>query len=237
MKALEITVRPYQVRRFLLTTISVLAVMHIAQLCIYFYIDDPDTFDFIQLLDFDYEGNLPSFYSALALLYCAQQLFWIAKFHSRERDAFIVHWYGLSGIFAFLAVDEASALHEEVGDLVESLALFDAEGFLYFAWVVPYGLLLIVFLLSYLKFLLHLPKNTRQSFLMTGSLFIAGAVGIETLSAQEADVNGTLTIWYSTLYTLEELFEMVAIALFAHSLLIYQASKHITLERNVRSHS
>lgn len=235
MNPIELKIRPAQVRRFMLTIISILTLLHVSQLCVYFYINDADEFDFIQLFDFDYEGNLPSFYSALALLYCAIQLWFIAKFEAQKNSTFRCHWFGLSGIFGFLALDEATALHEEVGDFVETLGIFEAEGFLYFAWVVPYGLLMIVFLLSYFKFVLHLPLVTKFNFILSGALFVLGAVGIETFSAKEADMNGTTTITYSILYTLEELFEMIAIVIFAHSLLMYQDKKNILIQRTIQT--
>lgn len=218
----------------MLSIIFVLTVLHVGQLCAYFYINDSDEFDFIQLFDFDYEGNLPSFYSALAISYCAMQLWLITKFESKNNSPYKRHWLGLTLIFGFLAVDEATALHEELGDFVESLALFDAEGFLYFAWVVPYSILMIIFLLSYFKFLIHLPKTTRVRFLFSGILFVSGAVGLETISAKEANLNGTSTILYSVLYTFEELFEMIAIVIFVHSLLLYQGAQKMLISRQIK---
>lgn len=205
----------------MLGIITVLLIMHITQIVIYFYIGNPDKFGFVHLLDFDYEGNLPSIYSSLAIFFCAILLWIISRNTSRNCGKFAKHWVGLAVIFTFLGLDEATALHEEVGDLVEASQLFEATGFLYFAWVVPYGLLLIVFCLSYVKFVLSLPNVFKLQFVVAGSLFVTGAVGLETISAKEADLNGAETIYYSILYTLEELCEMIAIVLFAHALLQY----------------
>ena len=54
-----------------------------------------------------------------------------------------------------------------------------------------------------------------------GRVFVGGAVGIEVFSAYEADLRGSETIMYSVLYTLEELCEMVGIALFCYALMRY----------------
>jgi hypothetical protein len=201
--------------------IALLSCMHIAQLCTYFYIGDPDVFDFIEAVDFDYEANLPSLYSSLAILLCATLLWLIWLYKKSEKLPFRHHWLGLAMIFTFLGADEAIAIHEELGDFIESLALFEAKGVLYFAWVVPYGLLLAIFAASYLKFVLALPKETMVQFILAGSIFITGAIGIEIISATEADMNGTETIKYSVLYTLEELCEMLGIVLFCRGLLHY----------------
>ena len=60
-----------------------------------------------------------------------------------------------------------------------------------------------------------------RTFVIAGSLFIGGAVGIEIVSAREADLHGSDTVYYSVLYTLEELCEMVAIVIFSYGLLRY----------------
>ena len=192
-----------------------------SQLTAYYTIADTDQFDFIELIDFDYEGNLPSFYSAITILLAAFLLAIIAHKKALEKLPYRYHWFLLSVIFFALSLDEALGLHEELGDFVESMQIFEAKGFLYFAWVVPYGLLLIVFLFTYFKFIFSLPKTTMLKFVSAGTLFVFGALGLETISAKEADLNGSTTMLYSTLYTLEELCEMLGIILFIHALLEY----------------
>jgi hypothetical protein len=205
--------------------IILLSVMHIAQLIAYFYIGDKEIFDFIQLVDFDYEANLPSLYSSLAILFCAALLWVIALQQNRLCMPFKFHWFGLAIIFTFLGVDEAVGFHEEVGDFIEGLELFEATGVLYFAWVVPYGFLLFLFAISYIKFVFLLPDFIKIKFIIAGLMFIGGAVGLEIISATEADLHGTETIKYSVLYTIEELCEMFAILLFCDTLLKYIAKE------------
>ena len=218
---MELTLNPKRVILIMLSIITLLTIMHIGQLVIYFQVGDPETFDFIKMIDFDYEANFPSFYSSSALLFCAALLWLIGLHKLRTIEQFRYHWIGLAAIFTFLAMDEAIALHEDLGDFVEALQLFDASGFLYFAWVAPYGILLILFAATYLKFVFTLPRQTMVTFICAGTLFIGGAVGIEIFSAREADANGTETILYSILYTVEEVFEMVGIAIFCFGILRY----------------
>ena len=230
---MEFSINPKSISKLMLGIILVLSVLHITQLIIYFLVGDADVFDFVKLVDFDYEANLPSLYSSLAILYCATLLWMISLQKKREQTAFKYHWFGLAIIFTFLGVDEAVALHEEIGDFVEAQDWFEAAGYLYFAWVVPYGLLLIVFLLSYLKFVFSLPKSIMLKFIFSGILFISGAVGLEILSAHEADLHGTETILYSFLYTVEELCEMISMVIFSHALLQYIGSKNKPIVFNI----
>jgi len=209
----------------MLGLIAVLAVMHIAQLVIYFQVGDPDKFDFIQMVDFDYETNFPSLYSSLAIFFCSSLLWFVRYYHKQSDLKYHFHWLGLAVIFTFLGFDEALGLHEELGDLVEEQHWFKAEGLLYFAWVVPYSILFLIFSLSYLKFVFSLPRQIMLRFISAGVLFITGAVGFEIVSAKEADLNGSETIYYSVLYTIEELCEMVAMVIFSNGLLHYIRSE------------
>jgi hypothetical protein len=222
---LEFRLNPRRIAAGMLIVIALLAAMHVAQLCVYYYVGDPDVFDFLELIDFDYEANLPSLYSSLAILFCAVLLWLIAVDKKASGEAYRYHWLGLAVIFTFLGVDEAISLHEEIGDLVEAVAWFEAAGYLFFAWVVPYGMLLVVFAVIYFKFVLSLPRKTMLMFVVAGCLFIFGAVGIEIISAREADLHGSETVYYSVLYTLEELCEMIAIVLFSNGLLRYMEAE------------
>jgi hypothetical protein len=68
--------------------------------------------------------------------------------------------------------------------------LLNATGFLYFTWIVPFGFLVAIFLLSYSKFLFHLPVSTRKLFVAACALYIGGAIGMEMLGGYLADTTG-----------------------------------------------
>lgn len=222
---MHFTLAPKAVLKTLLWIIFVLAVLHIAQFSLIFIINDFDVFEGVRMFDFDYEKNFPSLYSALAILFCAMILSCISVFKRREDAPFKNHWFFLAIIFVYLGCDEALALHEEVGDLVEDYGLVKAEGFLFFAWVVPYAILMLLFALSYMRFVFALPRKTMLLFIASGTLFLSGAFGFEIFSARQADIEGFDTIGYYVLYTLEELCEMIGIALFCYALLDYLQSE------------
>ena len=218
---MKLSLIPKRVAQVMLSIIALLTIMHVTQLVIFFQIGNPDIFDFIKFIDFDYEANLPSFYSSTSILFCSVLLWVIGLQKKQEQAIFRHHWLGLAVIFTFLSMDEAISLHESIGNFAEDQQWVNAEGFLYFAWVAPYGILLTIFSVSYLKFVFSLPRQTMMLFIGSGALFISGAVGIEIISAQEADINGTETILYSALYTVEELCEMLGIVIFCYALLRY----------------
>ena len=224
---MEIRINPKRTSAILLTIIAVLAALHIGQLVAYYVIADPERFDFIEFIDLDYEGNLPALYSTFAIILCSGVLFVIAHAKKITRQSFAFHWQILAWIFLYLSLDEGLALHEEIGDLMEEY--ITASGYLYFPWVIPYTGLVALLAVFYFRFLLHLPRPTMLRFIIAAGLFLTGAVGVEILSAREADIYGTTTITYSVLYTIEELCEMVAMVIFLQALLEYYAREFGTL--------
>lgn len=218
---MDFSIRPKTVLITMLCIIACLAALHIAQLFIYYYIDDPDIFDFVEIIDFDYEANLPSYYSSAALMFASLLLWIIGRHEFNANTPFKNHWIGLAIIFMLLSVDEAISLHEDIGDLFEDKEWVAAKGFLFFAWVVPYGVLMIFFAASYFRFVMALPSQTKWLFVCAGLMFVSGAMGVEVISAREADMHGSGTILYSALYTVEELLEMSAIAIFCYASLQY----------------
>jgi hypothetical protein len=173
----------------------------------------------VRLAWFDGEGNIPAWYSASLLLLCSVLLAAIACAERERRGGHIVHWLVLSLIFAFLSLDETAQLHElSIRPLQD---LFGATGFLHYAWIIPAGLCVALFLSAYLSFLAKLPARTRRLFLTAGAIFVGGAIGIEALSGNQASLHGEENLTYHLIITLEELFEMAGLVLFIYALLDY----------------
>ncbi len=148
------------------------------------YLNHDYVFGLISLFDFDKEKNIPTFFSSIMMIVCSVLLFLIAINNKKEKSSFIP-WIGISLIFLFLSIDEISMIHEKL--IVPTREAFGTSGFLYYAWLIPYGVALIVFILAYTKFLLGLPKNIMLLFLLSGFIFVTGVVGFEMLGGNQAD--------------------------------------------------
>lgn len=165
----------------------------------------------------DGEMNIPAFYSASALLFCSIILSFITYIKKNRHDSYTLYWGGLSFIFAFLSFDEIASLHEHmVGPVRTALG---TSGFLYFAWVIPAGIGVLIFLLVFLKFITNLNANTRNLFLIAGATFIAGAIGCELVGGYIVSVYTKESIFYIFEVTLEELLEQLGVAIFIYGLL------------------
>ena len=114
------------------------------------YFDNKYVYCLVTLFDFDYECNIPTLYSSIALIISSALLFLIALNCKKKKSSYIP-WLGLSLIFLFLSIDEINSIHEKL--TVPFREMLGASGFLYFTWVIPYGLALAVFIIVYSKFL------------------------------------------------------------------------------------
>lgn len=213
---------PYKVFKILISIISILLVANIAGLVSKFYFGHGRLHGLIPLFDFNRESNIPTMYSSIALIIAGVLLMVIAMAHRKKNDAHI-HWAVLSLIFFFLSVDEFASIHEMLIDPVRGA--LGTSGVLYFSWVVPYAIILLLLAGSYINFLIRLPRKIMYLFLVSGTLYVGGAMGVELFEGAYAELHGFETLTFALFYTVEELLEMVGIAVFIYSLLLYITSQ------------
>lgn len=215
----NLVIRPDQILRFFLSVIGLLLIANLAGVIAKHYMDFPHIKSFVRMVDFDTEMNIATLYSSCAMLIAALGLYLIGHTHFKREEKSLP-WFGLSLIFVYLAIDETSAFHEMfVTPVREAMG---ATGIFYFAWVIPYGLLVFVVAITYMKFYLGLPGNIRKIFFWAATLFFSGALGFELVGGALADSIGTDTLIYSLSYTCEETLEMLGIAT-----LLYGISKYL----------
>jgi hypothetical protein len=185
-----------------------------------------------KFFNLDYEGTFPSFYSAILLLLSAFLLFLIST--QRKIISYHTHWKVLGFILLFLCLDEATSIHEEfIGEvqvrLFDQGGFSDLNGFLYFGWVIPYGLLMAGVGLYFLKFLLSLPSQIRNLFILAGCIYISGALGCELMEGYYKKNNPSDTIMMGLYISIEETLEMSGSSIFVYALLHYVTSLNIKI--------
>jgi len=175
-----------------------------------------------RLFNINMESSIPTWYVVSLLFSAAILVAVIAYTKWVNHDRYVKHWGVLSLIFLYLSIDEAAAIHEKLTIPLQDA--FNATGFLYFAWViigVPFALIVGV---VYFKFLLHLPKSTRNQVVLAAALYIGGAVVIESISANKWYLDGGTSLQYTAIGTVEEFFEMSGAIVFIYAMLNYFAS-------------
>jgi len=167
------------------------------------------------------DGNIPTYYSSLALLFCSLLLLFIAVVRHDAQKIRPGYWFGLAAIFLFLSIDEMLMVHEK---LIEPMkALLNVSGIFNYAWVIPYGFGLLAFSAIYFRFLFRLPARTAIFFAIAGTIFVSGAIGLEMIGGWSKELHGTASITYVLIQSVEEIFEIVGIIIFIFALSDYIA--------------
>jgi len=206
---MKIILHTKQIITFLSLVAILLILANIIMLFIYFSVNNPDQFDFVQMVDLDQEANLPTLFSSILLLIAGFLFYLLAQVAKEKTKEQYKYWLGLSFVFVFLGFDESATIHETLGDYTEKFV--DTGGYLHYPWVLSYGLLLVILGFLYLRFFLRMEKKIFRSFMLAAFIFLSGAIGFELLGAKEAALHGTDTVLYCTLYTIEESLEMFGV--------------------------
>jgi hypothetical protein len=174
------------------------------------------------LFDLDGEENFPSFFSANLLLFAAILLGFVALLHSKTQKGYAFHWFFLSLIFVFLALDEFTEIHERINFWLKPVT--HTSGLLYAVWIIPYGVFGIVLLFAYFKFLMNLPRKTAIRFVVAGVIYVTGALVMEALGERLSEKRLEGTFAFNASVVIEEVLEMIGSILFIYALLSYIAS-------------
>ena len=116
-------------------------------------------------------------------------------------------WRAMGWILLYLSFDEVAGVHETFNSLSP------------ISWTIPFGLLAIVVGVWMLPFVMRLPASTRAGLIVSGVLYVAGAVGIELISSHFFDESNKRQIDYAYLTLAEEGLEMLAVVLVIRTLL------------------
>ncbi len=228
---MDIEISPGKILVLLLSIIGFLLFANIMGLVSTYVFDHGRVYGLVELMDFDSEENIPTLYASLQLIVVSSLLSIIGAKHKSNGEIY-VPWFVLAVIFLYLAVDETAQIHERL--MVPVNTAFELTGLLYFAWVVPYGIGVLVFVIAFSRSLFRLPKKTIRRFILSWAIFVTGAIGFEMLGARHYESYGEGNVVFSLFYTCEELLEMLGIALFIYTLLTYVSNEFQYLKATVR---
>lgn len=216
----KLNIRPAFTLKIFLGIITVLFILHSMYLSTMFFYGYSYR-GLFKFFNFNNEGNIPTLYAVLAIFFAAFLLCVVGLIKKTQKVKDANYWLILSAIFTFLAYDEAAQLHENFNGSVRPLLPESSYDFLYWAWVVPYAALTLIFFASFIKFLLRLPRRTALLFVLSGTIFVIGAVGLELFNSYFWLNEGQESLGLHIAFTFEELLEMIGIALFIYSILDY----------------
>jgi hypothetical protein len=221
----KIHISPKKILQFIMVVIVILSfISFVIKLPDNLQINYPYRSSLVKAFYVDSEKNVPSLFSVTLLFFDSFVLAIIAHLKRIAKHANLGHWLGLSTIFFFLAMDECFSFHELLVSPLHD-ALHVHGGLLTFSWVVGGGIFVLLFLLSYTRFTFKLPAKTRRLFITAFALYVGGAIGLEMIGGNLADLYGFESLPYLIETTVEESIEMLGAAVFLYALLSYLKSQ------------
>jgi len=176
----------------------------------------------VKLFYFDAEKNILAYFSTFNLFLCAALCYLIYK---TDASRYFKRWFYLALVFVFLAFDELISIHEALTGptraLVQKALGTQQIGVLYYAWVVPYLVLLAVAAVYFYKFVFALPKKILINFIISAVIFVSGAIVMEMVGGVVAQKFGMASFPFYLSATIEESLEMLGIIFFARTLVQY----------------
>lgn len=210
--ALKVPVRPRDVIRWLvLSTVLMLTVHSLLTIVHYKFFELPWLLR--ELFDVDEEESIPTWFSSALLLLTSVVLFVTASLTRQMKGSNAAYWSGLGLGFGFMSVDEIAGFHETLNTVTD------------FSWALP-GLLVVAIVgVAYLRFLTSLPSATAIRFMMSGAVFVGGAVGVELATEPYLYDDALDTMAYNLWTPVEEGMEMGGVIMFLSALFDYLASR------------
>lgn len=217
---------PKKLALVLILVVVGLIAAHVGTRYLRFFQGHEYQFGFERQLNLDQENNIPTWYSSSALLLSAILLTVIGLVNKQMGKAYAYHWFGLAAIFLFLSLDEAASLHEMTTYLLDPMlkAFGYFHGFLYFPWIVFGTMFVLIVGGLYLPFVAALPRQTRGLFLLAGTLYVGGELGIEILGSRYDYFYGHKNFTYAMFVACEEGFAMLGNVVFIYGLLTHLGS-------------
>lgn len=208
---------PWVVSTTLLVPVALFAGLNLALGAMLFFGFDDQTGAgaFLRFFDLNAEQTVPAWYSSVLLTLAAVITAAAATEKAADGEPFIGHWVGLSAIFVYLSMDEALAIHERAIGPVS--AIIPVGGLLYFAWVVPGALAVLIVGLVYLRFLAGQPRRLSRYMVIAGSIYVGGSLILEMVGGLLYETYGP-GVRTDLVSMLEEVAEMGGIVLYIYAL-------------------
>ena len=228
------TIQPRKAGIFLFALAAVMSALAVTGDILLLKYDNTYLWPTLRQFNFVEEGNLANFYQGLQLVLAAVLLLIVWRGKVQRKEPHRTHWLVLGCIFLFLGADEVAQIHETT--IANTIAaLRGAEGGLSLAnaprhsdpdktgWFFVYMPLLAVFGLSFIPFLRRLPGRIAVLFMVSGTIYLGGAIGVEKFVNWFAGKYGDNTVGYVLLDNLGEFMESTGIALFVYAILCFMA--------------
>ena len=225
MEAKNIKINPKVFFKINFLIITTLISLHIIfQLCNYYFSNIPSFPDIRIYNSFNLgvERNIPTAYQASMIFISSILLVLLALSSKSKKDK--LYFGSLSFLFFYIGWDEIFVLHEKISRPLK--VYWNTSGFLHYAWVIPYAILVLIISLIFYSFVKSFPVRIRNLIFFSGFIYVLGEIGFEMISGNlislygpKWEFNQTQIFYHSFLITIEESFGLVGILFFNFALL------------------
>jgi hypothetical protein len=218
----KVAISPKRIVFFLLTfAFSLLAInITLFILVAQFGAQHPILEKILYKFDLNTEFNIPTLFSCSLYVFASVLLYFVSRLKSERKKGNKWFWKSLSWLFIFLTLDEALEIHEKFDYLNKYFGVKAPTTSMHDPWIIFYFLFAIAIGALFVKFLLSLPRKTRNLFMISAVSLSVAAMGFEIPESYifyHYGVNAA----YRAFYCLEEVMEMCSVILFIYALLDY----------------
>lgn len=214
---------PRRVFRLLLVLIAVMLVLHFVSVALVARAGGLEGVAWwaYTYLNLDSEDSIPTAYSVVMLALVAIVA---AQLMLSTRGTQRAGWGLIALVFALISWDEGATIHETVGYQLQQ-RIEGIERVNPYSWVLVGAPLAILFGIVAIGLLRSLPLGVLLRMVAAGVIFLTGAAGLEFQAGALFDTGRDgMTPLMLSLSGVEELFEMLGVALFFRVLLDYRAA-------------
>ena len=166
----------------------------------------------------DGEGNLPAIFSTCLFLINAVLFLMVWQAAGPAGDSQKI-WLVLAIVFVFLAIDESISIHERLIDPLRQA--LGATGVFYYAWIIPYGIGVLLLAIVAIPVFWRMPKRIRFWFGLSAAIYLFAAIGLEMVSGKYlVMMNENKDIVWILMVTLEESLEIAGLIILVYALLL-----------------
>lgn len=172
----------------------------------------------------DGEGNVPAIFSTWLFLLNAVIFLIVWKAACLSGDSHKI-WLFLSSVFVFLALDESISIHERLIDPLRQA--LGATGIFYYAWIIPYGVGVVLLAIVAIPVFWRMQKRIRFWFGLSAATYLVATIGLEMISGKYlVMMNEQKDIVWIFMVTVEESLEMVGLIILVYAQLLLLRDKH-----------
>jgi hypothetical protein len=184
-----------------------------------------------RMFDIGHEVNVPTFFSVVLffiLSACALICGMYDRFLQKLKKDW-TPWIFISVLLLFLSFDELAQVHEQLTYHTQNV-LGGVSGLFYFAWVIPYGIILLLISFYLIPFLLKLSTTTKYTIIGGALVFVLGAIGMEMIGARFYEIGGVYHPGFIIGSSLEEFMEITGLLIAVWGLF---QEVHIRLDQKI----